>query len=369
MNEILMKGKYTDAHVFAIQIEDECKEQIQSLIDCPIFEGCHIAIMPDTHRGKGSVIGFTCTMPKSHAIIPTIVGVDQSCGMLAVKISDSDIDFKKLDFIIRNKIPAGAGKSRRNIHPMIPESLIEKVTLYSNYLEIDADEQLRKIGTLGGGNHFISIEKSENETYLIIHSGSRNFGSESCWHFQKMALEKTQNGELSYLVDDDAKKYLEIAKVCDEYAKMSRQVMMTEIVEGLGLHVESQFTTTHNYINQNDFIIRKGAVSCNKGEILLIPINMAYGSFIVRGLGNPMWNNSAPHGAGRLYSRGVATETLSLDEYKREMEGIYTTCICEKTLDEAPMAYKNGDEIKECISDTCEILTHLKPIYNFKAIN
>ena len=370
MQEI--RGKYTSAIIYANEIFDGVIKQTLDICNHPIFEGCKIRIMPDSHEGKGCVIGFTSELPKNGEIIPNIIGVDQSCGMYAAKLKKSKTlnDYTKLDKVIREHIPSGI-RGRKTISELIPDELKEEVIRYNtDYLKRGANDDLLKIGSLGGGNHFISIEKGETGTYLIIHSGSRNFGNEMAVYFQKKAIETNlyMEGELkqlSYLTDDNAEEYLKCAKVCREYSHFSRYIMAQEILDHMGWKAEDSFETIHNYIGE-DNIIRKGAISCKKDEKALIPINMAYGSFIVIGKGNPDWNNSAPHGAGRLFSRTKAKEILTMEEFKKSMQGVYSSCISTGTLDESPMAYKNGDEIKELITPTAEIIDHLVPVYNYK---
>ena len=377
-NMIEINGKYTNAKIYAKTMDDNVVAQVQRVVDHPIFKDANVRIMPDCHTGKGSVIGFTSTMPKGGEIIPNLIGVDQSCGMLCIKLkkSKNDRDYKKLDKVIRNNISTGAGGVRREVYSKVINNdyIVDMTKEASALLNIDYENQLKKIGTLGGGNHFISIEKGEDANYLIIHSGSRNIGLLLAEHFQRLAIEKHCYGEgiekeLSFIDGNDAKDYLRYAAYCDEYARLSRKVMADIIMDEMGFAEVESFTTVHNYINQEDMIIRKGAVSCKKDEKILIPINMAYGSFIVRGLGNEEWNNSAPHGAGRIYSRTKALTEFTMKEYKESMKGIHSDCISPKTLDESPMAYKDGEEIKELIGETGVIVEHLKPAYNFKAAN
>ena len=373
---IEINGKYTNAKIYAKTLDENVLAQVQRVVDHPIFKDASIRIMPDCHSGKGSVIGFTSTMPKGGEIIPNLIGVDQSCGMLCIKLkkSKNDRDYQKLDKVIRNKIPTGAGGVRKEVYRKVCDNdyIVDMTKEASKLLNIDYENQLKKIGTLGVGNHFISIEKGDDANYLIIHSGSRNIGLLLAEHFQRLAIEKHCYGEgiekeLSFIDGNDAEEYLRFAKYCDEYARLSRRTMADIIIDEMGFEEAESFTTVHNYINQDDMIIRKGAVSCKKDEKILIPINMAYGSFVVKGLGNEEWNNSAPHGAGRIYSRTKAFAELTMKDYKESMKGIHSDCISPKTLDESPMTYKNGEEIKELIGETGVIVEHLKPVYNFKA--
>lgn len=367
-----IEGKYTGASIFANTIEAETIEQVKRVCDHPIFKDCSIRVMPDCHAGAGCVIGFTSDMPHNGEIIPNIIGVDQSCGMYVVKLEDSPLlnDYEKLDKVIRKHVPCGFD-GRDIVSNDIPEDLYEDVRRIStDILKDNYVSHLKKIGSLGGGNHFISIEKGETGTYLIIHSGSRNFGNKLAIHFQSVANEKHCYGEgvlktLSYIDGKDAEEYLKCADVCRRFAHWSRKIMAKTIMVGMRWKEESSFETLHNYIG-SDNIIRKGAISCKADEKVLIPLNMRDGSLICVGKGNVEWNNSGPHGAGRVLSRTAAREQLSMKEYKSTMEGIWTSCVNVSTIDESPMAYKNGDEIKSLIQSTATVVDHLKPVYNFK---
>ena len=372
---IEIQGKYTSAKIFSYEEDKEVINQTLDICNHHIFEGATVRIMPDCHKGKGCTIGFTSTMPKSGEIIPNIIGVDQSCGMLAIKIKEcrTTREYYKLDKVIRTNIPGGTGGKRKNIHPYVENTELKEniIKACKDFTREDYNSELQKIGTLGAGNHFISLEKGESGLYLIIHSGSRNFGNKLAIILQEKAIATNcyKDGyfkQLSYLAGQDAQDYLFWAKVCYEYASLSRKIMAKEILDNMNWDSEEEFETVHNYIGE-DMIIRKGAISCIKDEKVLIPINMAYGSFIAIGKGNEDWNNSGPHGAGRVLSRAQAKETLSMSAYKKSMKGVHSTCITTGTLDEAPMAYKNGDEIKRLITPTAEILDHLRPVYNFKA--
>ncbi|MBQ9245714.1 RtcB family protein [bacterium] len=365
-------GRYTTAKIYSIKEDEGVNNQVQQVCDHPVFANCKIRIMPDCHKGKGCTIGFTSEMPKNGEIIPNIIGVDQSCGMLAVKIKECKTlrDYYKLDKVIRQYVPAGTN-GRKTISPLVADNLKSEIKKISNkILKEDESEDLLKIGSLGSGNHFVSLEKGKDGTYLIIHSGSRNFGKKLAVYFQGLAIEKHcyEEGELknlSYIEGNDAADYLYCAEICRQYASLNRKIMVQEILDNMGWKSEFEFETVHNYIGK-DNIIRKGAISCNKGETVLIPLNMADGSIIAVGKGNEDWNNSAPHGAGRLLSRTQAKDTLLMSEYKQMMKGIHSTCISTGTLDESPMAYKSGDEIIEAIRPAAEIIDKLKPVYNYK---
>lgn len=371
MKEI--QGKYTSAKIFANDISDGVIFQTLNICNHPIFEDCTIRIMPDCHEGKGCTIGFTSSLPRGGEIIPNIIGVDQSCGMYVAKLKRCKTlnEFDKLDKVIQQFIPTGL-RGRKAVSKLVPEDLKEEVKRYNtDYLKRGCNNDLLKIGSLGAGNHFISIEKGTTGTYLIIHSGSRDFGNKMAIYFQKLAIEKNlylegELKQLSYLTDNDGEEYLRCAKVCNQYSHYSRYIMVQEILNNMGWKAEESFETIHNYIGE-DNVIRKGAISCKENEKALISINMAYGSFIVSGKGNKDWNNSAPHGAGRLFSRTKAKEILTMEAFRKNMKGIHSICISTGTLDESPMAYKNGDTIKELITPSADIIDRLVPIYNYKA--
>lgn len=373
---IELQGKYTSAKIFAETIEDGVIEQVNNVLNHPIFKDCPIRIMPDAHYGAGCVIGFTSPVPKNGEIIPNIIGVDQSCRISAYKIQGKQTrDFLKLDKVIKEKIPVGTGGKRKDIHKYVfeNEKFCENIRKYTkDWLKEDIDTELYKVGTLGAGNHFISLEKGETGFYLLLHSGSRNFGNKMAIEFQKLAMEKHCYGEgklkeLSFIDEQDAEKYKEVAKLCNTYSELSHKIMAQEIIEAMDFDCTEVITTVHNRIDWNDNIIRKGAISCYKNEKVIIPINMAFGTFLATGKGNADWNNSGPHGAGRVLSRTQAKEQLSMSKYKESMKGVHSCCICKGTIDEAPMAYKDGDEIQRLIEPTAEIYDHLKPVYNFKA--
>ena len=400
-------GKYATAKVFTKDLEDGAKEQIINLLNQDFIEGSKVRIMPDVHQGMGCVIGFTADM--GDKVIPNIVGVDIGCGMLTVELGDMDIDLPALDKIIYNKIPSGS--KVHNERKYIFEGLKELHCLrdLKNTKRIE-----RSIGTLGGGNHFIEIgTDDQNNKYLVIHSGSRNLGKQVAEIYQRLAIDlcsgkgdyfikrdeiiKTYKEEgrrneinkvlkelekeyenlkpkypkdLCYLTGEYREKYLHDMKICQEYASLNRMVMADIILDALtkkGLEEYNYFETIHNYINFQDNIIRKGAISAYNNEKILIPINMRDGSIIAVGKGNSDWNYSAPHGAGRLMSRNTAKEELTLEAFKKTMEGIYSTSISESTLDESPSAYKPIEDIIDHIGETADIISIIKPIYNFKA--
>lgn len=407
MKEI--KGAYTNALVYTDLIEDCAADQIKTLCDQSFVKDCKIRIMPDVHAGKGCVIGFTADL--GERVIPNIVGVDIGCGMLCVELKDIDIDFVKLDHVIKTYVPSGfqvhEGRTIR-----FPD--LQKLKCFRSLK--DTKRMERSIGTLGGGNHFIEIDQDEEgNNYLVIHTGSRNLGKQVADHYQNLAYDimlgkdtlfeqqqqiiteyKAQGRrseiqeaikalknsfeakeihmpkELCYLENDYRKDYLHDMKICQEFAVLNRHTIASIIIKQMfdrSIEEFSYFETIHNYIDQKDNIIRKGAVSAKAGEKLLIPINMRDGSLICTGKGNLDWNCSAPHGAGRLYSRSKAKEVFSIEEFEQSMHGIYSSSISQDTLDECPMAYKGMNDIVHNIEPTAEIVSIIKPMYNFKAGN
>ncbi len=368
-----IEGQYTSAVIYANEISDGVKKQTLNICNHPVFKDCKVRIMPDCHEGMGCTIGFTSDLPENGEIIPNIIGVDQSCGMFVVKLKKCAAlkEYDKLDKVIKNYVPTGK-KGRRVVSDLVPDRLTEEIKRYNtDFLNRSSVDDILKIGSLGSGNHFISVEKGKSGIYLIIHSGSRDFGNKMAVWFQQKAIQTNMYGEselkqLSYLTGSYAEEYIRCAKVCSDYSHYSRRIMAKEILDNMGWKAEDSFETVHNYIGE-DSIIRKGAISCKENEKVLIPINMAYGSFIALGRGNSEWNNSGPHGAGRIFSRTRAKEVLTMQDYKESMKGVHSCCISTGTLDEAPMAYKDGDEIKELITPTATIIDHLVPVYNYKA--
>lgn len=356
--------------------------------------------MPDIHAGAGCTVGTTMTV--TDKIVPNLVGVDIGCGMETVKIKEKHIELQKLDKLIYEKIPSGF-KIRDKAHRFFKNFPLEEMYCYREINPIRAE---RSLGTLGGGNHFIEADKNdEGDIYIVIHSGSRHLGLEVANYYQnegynalngssKRDIElliadlkaqgkeksiqkaiktlkntKTTNipKQLAYVEGELFDRYIHDMKIVQEFAELNRQAMTDEILKGMKLHEEDRFTTIHNYIDTENMILRKGAVSAQEGERLLIPINMRDGSLICRGKGNDDWNRSAPHGAGRLMSRAGAKQSFTVSEFKKQMEGIYTTSVGADTLDECPMAYKGMEDIVNNIGDTAEITEIIKPIYNFKA--
>lgn len=366
---MIIKGKYNHAKVFVKEIEDGAREQIETMLDQPFVKGATVRVMPDVHAGAGSTIGTTMTVHDK--VVPNLVGVDIGCGMLTTKIKAGDLDFEELDKLIRAKIPAGFA-IRNKAHDYI--DLVDLASLKirrrgKNDKKLDLNRADKSIGTLGGGNHFIEVNEDEHgDLYLVIHTGSRNIGNQVATLYQKEAMDLTpdQPKALAFLYGKALDDYLHDMDIMQAYAVYNRLAIRDVILQGMGWEVEEDFSTIHNYIDLDHMILRKGAVSARKGEKILIPLNMRDGSLIAIGKGNKDWNQSAPHGAGRILSRTEARKSLSLRDFKEAMEGIYTTSVHKRTLDEAPDAYKDKSIVIDNIDDTADIIHHIKPLYNFK---
>lgn len=395
-----LKGKYNEAKVFTDVVDESSISQVMLLLNQEFAAGSRIRLMPDIHAGAGCTIGTTMTI--TDKIVPNLVGVDIGCGMEVIQVKEKHMELQKLDKLIYEKIPSGFNV-REKTHRYFDEIDLEELCCYQH---IDIRRAEKSLGTLGGGNHFIEADKDEDgNLYVVVHSGSRHLGLEVANYYQEegyqtlngsteqdianlIAQLKSQGREqeiqksitilkntkrtsiprqLAYVSGDLFRQYIHDMKIVQEYAELNRKAMMDEIVKGMKLHVVEQFTTIHNYIDTDAMILRKGAVSAKDGEKLLIPMNMRDGSLICTGKGNDDWNQSAPHGAGRLMSRSKAKESFTVSEFKKQMDGIYTTSVNKDTLDECPMAYKGMDDIVNNINDTVRIDKVIKPIYNFKA--
>ena len=395
-----IKGKFATAISYAKEIEPTAEEQIRTMCDQQFTEGCRVRIMPDVHAGKGCTIGTTMTIRGK--AVPNVVGVDIGCGMYTTKLGNKRVDFARVDEIC-HWIPSGMNVWDSPREPFDLEQLrcfkkLQKRSWLKNSL-----------GTLGGGNHFIEIDRSEDGTFwLVIHSGSRNLGKQVCEYYQQLAVEiaegrekfresapeliarliaegrqkeiqgeldalrqrlrhKTVPDSLCHLEGKHLEDYLHDVKICQEFAVRNREIMAELILGKAGMTAVESFHTVHNYIDTDEMILRKGAIAAHAGERVLIPINMRDGSIIAIGRGNEDWNFSAPHGAGRAMSRKAARETLSLEEYRKAMDGIYTTTANRETLDESPMAYKRMADIIDAIRESVDIVEIIRPVYNFKA--
>ena len=406
-----LKGKYNTANVYTDNIDASAIGQIISLCNLDVYKDNKIRIMPDCHAGVGCTVGTTMTI--KDAITPNLVGVDIGCGMLAIKLKEKRIDLPAFDSVIRKFVPSGAEVHKHNQNKKTP---FEDMRCIKNGANIRVELAYKSVGTLGGGNHFIELDKDdEDNIWLVIHTGSRHLGIEVCMWYQKMAykelLFKANNGDIktktkeladklkaegkthgmNKVLEDFRKNYTEIKpdvpfelayctgqlfedyihdmKLVQEHASVNRETIAKLILKNAKLHEVERFETIHNYIDTENMIMRKGSISAQKGEKVLIPINMRDGSLVCIGKGNPDWNYSAPHGAGRLFSRSETKERFSLTEYKKTMKeaGVYTSSVSSSTLDECPMAYKPMEEILNNIKETVEIQAIIKPIYNFKA--
>ena len=413
-----LQGTYgKDCKVFTENIESQALETIQKLLDNPVTEGKPVRIMPDTHDGKGIVIGFT--MPVGEWVNPNHIGVDIGCGMLCARITSTITPdmYMDIDQRIREVVPMGFEVHstpfycKKNVQKLpfnykvdsffgsLSELIAEAIRRdYIKKVGMNFELWTNSIGTLGGGNHFIELGRSEKtgHYYLTIHSGSRNFGKRVCdYHaknldgYKKMLAEEVEHIKQTlpkqqweaaiklakkrlqvrevYLTGEAKEEYLKDMYTAQAYASVNRYTMLHLILRAMNWKCGEVIETVHNYINPQDNIIRKGAVSAHEGEKLIIPMNMADGILLCRGKGNKDWNCSAPHGAGRLFSRTAAREQLSMDEFKQRMSAVYSTSVCPETLDESPMAYKPTEEIRSLIEPTVEVLDVIKPVINLKA--
>jgi RNA-splicing ligase RtcB len=366
-------GTYNTAVVFNDQLDNESRSQIQEFCNQELFRDANIRIMPDVHAGKGCVIGYTATLGRR--VVPNLIGLDIGCGIQVTRLGSINPSYEKLDQFIRKHIPYGFKRNKDAGQAEYSLEFIDNLKQTCHALDIDFLEHLKGLGSLGGGNHFIEIATdSDKAKWLLIHSGSRNFGLQvATWH-QAKAIRRCQENKVeipkhfAYLEADDRKAYIQDMKVAQHYARLNRLEMTRRILDHLNISGDfEQFETIHNYINFDDGIIRKGAVSAHPGERMVIPLNMRDGSLIAYGKGNPEWNFSAPHGAGRRMSRNQARKQLDFEDFKKGMKHVWTSTVSRKTLDEAPMAYKPKGEILQYISDSVEISETLKPAYNFKA--
>lgn len=368
---ILIKGAYSEAKIFTEQLEPSADQQLRLLCNQPFTAGSKIRIMPDVHAGAGCTIGTTMTVQDQ--IVPNLVGVDIGCGMETVRLKQQHIELQRLDKLIYEKIPSGFAVRQRS-HAGSKQMDLHQLRC-AKAAKIKMERALCSLGTLGGGNHFIEVDKDEaGSLYLVIHSGSRHLGLEVAKYYQHLAYETLRsqgnggvNKELAWLSGAQMEDYLHDVALVQQFAALNRQIMMQELVRGMKLGIEEQFSTIHNYVDVKQRILRKGAISARKGETVLIPMNMRDGSLLCQGKGNDDWNQSAPHGAGRLMGRRESHNHFTVSQFQKEMAGIYSTSVREDTLDECPMVYKPMEQIISQIGDTVEIKAVIKPIYNFKA--
>ena len=397
---IEIKGKYNEAKIFTDLADSASLAQVQELCNQEFTAGSRIRLMPDIHAGAGCTIGTTMTIRDK--VVPNLVGVDIGCGMETVRLRESRMEMQKLDRLIREKIPSGF-EIRKEPHRYAEEIDLSELACAAH---VNLPRAEKSIGTLGGGNHFIEIDRDdEGNLYLVVHSGSRHLGVEVAKYYQeegykvlnrsddasvkemidrmkaegrqkeirkeRKKLKNTKRTDipkaLAYVSGELFDRYIHDMKIVQRFAALNRQAMTDEILRGMKLHEEERFTTIHNYIDTDSMILRKGAVSSQKGEQLLIPVNMRDGSLICVGKGNEDWNCSAPHGAGRLMSRSEAKQSFTVSEFKKQMENVYTTSVNRETLDECPMAYKGMENILDNIGPTADVVRIIRPIYNFKA--
>jgi tRNA-splicing ligase RtcB (3'-phosphate/5'-hydroxy nucleic acid ligase) len=396
---IKITGSQTEAKVFSNYPQDTALEQIKELCNQAFLKDTKISIMPDYHAGKGCVIGTTIQLRDK--VVPNLVGVDVGCGVLTVKLQDKKVDFNKLDQVIRTYVPSGMELHTDETVEFINTSFPDVKEFKAEHI-LSQNRSLYSLGTLGGGNHFIEVSiDSEGHHYLTIHTGSRYVGSKIATYYQKVAVANLRGQDLAeiieklkaegrqreiqaaiaaykeknpvippdlaYLEGEDFTHYIHDMKLAQLFAKANREEIARAITANMGFEELDRFDTVHNYIDTENLILRKGAVSAQKGERLIIPINMRDGSILAVGKGNEDWNFSAPHGAGRVLSRTKAMKTLNMDEFHNTMKGVWTTSVSEETLDEAPMAYKSMNEILEKVEESVEIAAFIKPVYNFKA--
>jgi len=372
---MILKGAFNYAKVFIDDLDKSSKKQIIEMLNQEAFKDAQIRIMPDAHAGAGCVIGFTADL--GERVIPNLVGVDIGCGMLAIKLGKLEIDFEKLDNFIRREIPYGHNVNQE-IKQEIDKKFYKKLKETTKRVGGEFQRHLQSIGSLGSGNHFIEIDvDTKGIQWLVIHSGSRKFGQMVAIYHQKQAVlycgRKSSYSDipkaLRFLEGEGREQYLTDMKVAQEFANLNREVMGQRLIAHLGLKYSEleKFQTVHNYINFKDMIVRKGAISAYEGEKVLIPLNMRDGSILAIGKGNAEWNYSAPHGAGRLFSRHQAKAKFDIEVFKKEMKDVWTTSVKLSTLDEAPMAYKPVEKLMKYIEQTVEVVDIIKPIYNFKS--
>lgn len=392
----IINGKYSDAKVFTTNIDDATVLQIETFLNEELTAGAQVRIMPDCHAGIGAVIGTT--MKVKDRVVPNLVGVDIGCGMLCVEVQKQDVDFAKLDLAVQSLVPSG--QSIRTV----PHDFIKNIELDRVLANFSKDAAIHSLGTLGGGNHFIEMNEAEDgRLFLVIHSGSRHLGVKVANHHQKKAIESLSNdkeglnelieqlktegrhkeingaiksyksvlpiipNDLAYLTGPLMEDYFNDLKIAQEYAKWNRAAMVQVLLDAMQFTELGRIDTVHNYIDLEHMILRKGAISARKDEMVLIPINMRDGSLLAKGKGNDDWNQSGPHGAGRILSRTKAKKQLQLDDFTDTMKNVYTTSVNQDTIDESPFAYKTMQEIIDNTKDTIEIQSILKPLYNFKA--
>ena len=362
-----VKGIYAEAKIFTDDVEEYAKAQVKMICDNQVAKDSKIRLMPDIHPGKVGPIGLSMTA--TDKVIPQLLGVDIGCGMTCVKLNKDNVEFQKLDRVIRENVPSGFA-IRKEPHHMAAEFPYEKLHCARH---VNRPKAERSLGTLGGGNHFLELDRGEDGSlYLVVHTGSRHLGEEVAEHYTKLAHTslKAQRLEvpyyMSYLEGDEKEAYMEDVQTVEDYAELNRQIIVREILKGMKWKAVEQFSVAHNYLDASG-VLRKGAIAAEKGFQVIIPANMRDGMLLGIGLGNEDWNCSAPHGSGRRLKREDVKSWYTVSDFKREMKGIYSSCVGTDTLDEAPFAYRSLAEIAERIRDTVQITEILKPVYNYKA--
>lgn len=368
MQEI--KGAYASAKIFTDNVEEYALAQVKMICDNEAAAGSVVRVMPDVHPGKIGPIGLTMTL--ADAVMPGIVGIDIGCGMTLAKLKDKRMEFPKLDTVIRERVPAGF-QIRKKAHRYSEEFSFAELRCFKH---INLPKAMLSMGTLGGGNHFIEVDQDgDKKLYIVIHSGSRSLGKAVAEYYLKAGQTALKEKnievpyELTYLTGALMDDYLNDQQIVQQYAAQNRAAMLDEIVKGMKLKVEEVVSCVHNYIEITPVrkLLRKGAISAKAGERVIIPINMKDGIILGTGKGNSEWNGSAPHGSGRLLKRTEVSSRYTVASFKKEMQGVYSSCINKATLDEAPFAYRRLEEMQELLSDTVEIERILRPVYNFKA--
>ncbi len=362
-----VKGIYTEARIFTDDVEQYAEAQVRMICDNEVAQGSRIRLMPDIHPGKVGPIGLTMTV--TDKVIPQLLGVDIGCGITCAKLNRTNVEFQQLDRVIRENVPSGYA-IRKEPHFLAAEFDYGNLACLKH---INRQKAERSLGTLGGGNHFIELDRGEDGSlYLAVHTGSRHLGEEVAEYYTGLASNrlKEQGVEIpyymSYLEGDQKAAYLQDVRIIQDYAEYNRQIIIREILKGMKWKAAEQFSVPHNYLDGAG-ILRKGAISAQKGEKVVIPANMKEGIILGVGKGNAQWNSSAPHGSGRRLKREDVKTQYTVSDFKREMKGIYSSCVGAETLDEAPFAYRSIAEIAEQIKDTVDISEILKPVYNYKA--
>lgn len=363
----IVKGIYAKAKIFTDDVENYAEAQVKMICDNDVAAGSIICMMPDIHPGRFAPIGLSMTV--ADKVIPQLLGVDIGCGMTCVKLNRNNVEFQRLDKVIRENIPSGFA-IRKEPHHMAGEFSYEELHCIRH---INVEKAEKSLGTLGGGNHFIELDRGNDGCmYLVVHTGSRHLGEEVAEYYTKLANSRLKDKGrkspyyMSYLEGEDKKAYMEDVQIIQRYAQCNRQIIVREILKGMKWKAVEQFSVPHNYLDASG-TLHKGSISARSGEKVIIPANMKDGIILGIGKGNTEWNYSAPHGSGRKLKREDVKSRYTVSEFKKEMKGIYSSCVGAETLDEAPFAYRSITEIAEQIRDTVEVTELLKPVYNFKA--